>query len=237
MNKALGVFESAQHIKEGEIYMVLKTRKGTVNKRIALRGSKGLMRAANKVILSHFDREFAVYVQETAEKEYEKLIPEIPYVGGIKNFFSEMPIKAAVILALYRTLNNEGVSLEEFGKILEEITTAYMNSFPAWVRNTAGKLWMSRLFRMLLLRQAKISKKRKYDDDFVYEVVSGEGKYKWGINYIECGIIKFLYNQGEVELTKYACILDYLMFPAIGVHLERTGTIAYGCERCDFRFS
>jgi hypothetical protein len=217
--------------------MVLKNRMGTMNKCIALRGSKGLMRAANKVILSRFDRELAVQVQEATEKEFVKLIPEIPYVGGRKNFFSEMPIKAAVILVLYRTLKNEGVSLEEFGKILEEITIAYMNSLPAWVRNTAGKLWMSHLFRILLLRQSKISQKRKYDDDFVYEVVSGEGKYKWGINYIECGIIKFLYKQGEVELAKYACILDYLMFPAIGVHLERTGTIAYGCERCDFRFS
>ncbi len=55
------------------------------------------------------------------------MIPEIPYVGGRNNFFSDMPVKAAVILALYRTLKKEAVSLEEFGKVLEEITINYIN--------------------------------------------------------------------------------------------------------------
>lgn len=217
--------------------MVFENKKTAVNKRTALRGYKGLMRSVNKVMVVRYDRDFALQIQERAIKEFETLIPEITYVGGKKNFFSDMLIKAAVILALFRVLKDKGVSLEEFGQILEEITLTYMNRFPAWVRNLAGKLWMSRLFRRLLIKQAKISQQRKYEDDFVYEVVTGEGSYKWGINYIECGITKFLGKQGEPELAKYACILDYFMFPAIGVDLKRTGTIAHGCKQCDFRFN
>jgi hypothetical protein len=216
--------------------MASVSEKSVVSKRAAMRNFNGLMRAADKVILARFDRDFSLLVHEKARQQFENLIKDIPYVGGRKNSFSGMLINSAVILALYRALKNEEVSLEEFGEILEEITIAYMNSFPAWVRKLAGKLWMSRLFNRLLMKQSKISQQRNYEDDFVYEVVSGEGRYKWGINYIECGIVKFLHKQGEVELAKHACILDYLMFPAIGVDLKRTGTIAQGCKHCDFRF-
>lgn len=210
--------------------------RGVVSMRAAMRSFNGFMRAADKVILARFDRNFSLLVHEKARQQFESLINDIPYVGGRKNSFSGMLINSAVILALYRALKNEGVSLEDFGKILEGITIAYMNSFPAWVRKPAGKLWMSRLFNRLLMKQSKISQQRNYEGDFVYEVVSGEGRYKWGINYIECGIVKYLHKQGEAELAKHACILDYLMFPAIGVDLKRTGTIAQVCEHCDFRF-
>lgn len=216
--------------------MVTETKKEGVSRRTAIRNYKGLMVPANKVIVAHFGEDFAEEVQETTREEFETLIPEIPYIGGRKNFFSDMPVRAAVILGLYRALEKKGVPLVEFGGLLEEITTAYMNRFPAWVRKLAGKLWMSSLFRRQLLKQAKISQQHNYEEDFVYEIIPGDDQYKWGMDYRECGIVKFFKKQGEEELAKYACILDYLMFPAIGVELKRTGTIAEGCRRCDFRF-
>ncbi len=95
---------------------------------------------------------------------------------------------------------------------------------------------MSELFKRQLRKQARASRSSIYEYDFVYDIVPGGEGYKWGIDYVECGIVKFFKRQGEEELAKYACILDYLMFPAIGVDLVRTGTIAEGCRRCDFRF-
>jgi len=208
-----------------------------VNRKTARKASKGLIRSAAKVLNERYASDIATQMLNDMENEFETLIPEIPYVGGRKNFFSAMPVKAAIILALYRVLQRKDVSLEEFGKILEAVTKKYMNSFPAWVRVIAGKLWMSRFFRRILIKHSKISQQRDYQEDFVYEVVSGSEKHVWGIDYLECGITKFLVRQGAPELTVYACILDYVMFPAIGVSLERTGTIAHGCDRCDFRFS
>ncbi len=208
-----------------------------VNRKTALKGSKALMRSAGKVLNDRYGTDAAAQILEGAEKEFAALIPVIPYVGGRRNFFSDMPIKAAVVLALYRALQIKGVSLKEFGIILEAAAERYMNSLPSWVRNLAGKLWMSRLFRRILIKQSKISQQRNYQEDFVYDVVPGSGNHIWGIDYLECGITKFLETQGEPELAKYACILDFVMFPSIGVVLERTGTIAQGCDRCDFRFT
>lgn len=216
--------------------MVSKSKKEAISRRSALRNYKGLMGPVNKVLTARYGKEFAIEVQEVVRDEFEALIPEIPYVGGRKNFFRDMPARAAVILALYRALEKKGVPLIDFGGLLEEITQAYMNRFPPRVRILAGKLWMSSLFRRQINKQAKISRQRKYEEDFVFEVVPGDGKYQWGIDYLECGIVKFFKMQGEEELAKYACVLDYFMSPAIGIKLKRTGTIAHGCSRCDFRF-
>jgi hypothetical protein len=32
------------------------------------------------------------------------------------------------------------------------------------------------------------------------------------------------------------CRIDFLMFPALGITLKRSGTGAQGCDHCDFRF-
>jgi hypothetical protein len=32
------------------------------------------------------------------------------------------------------------------------------------------------------------------------------------------------------------CRIDFLMFPALGITLKRSGTRAQGCDHCDFRF-
>ncbi len=208
-----------------------------VDRKTALKGSKGLMGSADKVLHERYGSDAAPQILEDAKREFDALIPEIPYVGGRKNFFSEMPVKAAVVLALYRALQGRGVTLEEFGEILEAAAGVYMNTIPSWIRALAGKLWMSRLFRRIIAKHAKVSLQKTYPDDFVYQVVPGSGKHAWGIDYLECGITKFLAGQGASELARYACVLDFVMFPAIGVTLERTETIAQGCRRCDFRFT
>lgn len=209
----------------------------TIDNKTAFKSYKGLMKAADKVITKRYKKDFSNQINHIAREEFEKLIPEIPYTGGKKNFFSDLQIKAAVILALYRALKNKGITLEDYSSILEDLTYTYMNSFPSLARKLMGKLWMGKLFQKIMIKHAKISQKRKYKDDFVFEVVSGNEEFKWGINYIECGITKFYSKQNERELAKLACVLDYLMFPAIGVKLERKGTIANGCELCDFRFN
>ncbi len=213
-----------------------KRENNLINKHSAMRSFNGLMRAASKVLSTHFKEEIVLRVNEEARQEFEELLLDVPYVGGKSNVYSDMLIKAAAILSLYRSLLRERVSLEEFGKLLEEITKVYMDGIPRFVRKLAGKLWMSQLFKKMITKQALKSQERLYEGDFVYEVVSSNNDYKWGMNYLECGIVKFFHNQGELALAEYACILDFYMFPAIGVGLKRTKTIAQGCDMCDFRF-
>lgn len=142
------------------------------------------------------------------------------------------------LLALYRVLKANGRSLPEIGELVQSIAQYQLERFPQFLRHLIGRLYMTRFWQKHTSKKAALSQARLFSADFVYEVVGEKkDKYGWGINYLECGVEKFFANQGAAEFTPYMCLIDYLIFPAMDIQLERTGTIANGCMHCDFRFS
>ena len=83
---------------------------------------------------------------------------------------------------------------------------------------------------------AKQSHQKKYQNDWVWDVIDPDNTYDGGYNYHECGVCKLFQDEGAFELAKYVCKLDYGMFQMIGIDLTRTKTIADGDALCDFRF-
>lgn len=152
----------------------------SVKKQTALKGSKTLIRSAGKVLYGRYRSNDAQHMLEEAKREFDALIPGIPYLGGRKNIYSGMAVKAAAMLALYRALQNEGVSLEEYGEILEAAAKQYMIALPSWIRAFAGRLWMSQLFRRIMIRQAKISQKKKLPGGFRFRSSARQWKYPMG---------------------------------------------------------
>ena len=72
----------------------------------------------------------------------------------------------------------------------------------------------------------------------MFERVAGDKEsFDFGIDMAECGIVKFFHDQGADELVPYLCELDYVMAEAVGIGLRRTRTLAWGCDRCDFRLT
>jgi hypothetical protein len=65
----------------------------------------------------------------------------------------------------------------------------------------------------------------------------GDGQaFEWGVDYLECGIVKFLRSQGADKSAPHLCLTDYALFGALGIGLPRTQTLANGDGMCDFRF-
>ena len=55
---------------------------------------------------------------EQMTEEFESLIPKIPYIGGVKNFFlTGNLIEAISYLAIFWTLEKEGFSYREIGEL------------------------------------------------------------------------------------------------------------------------
>lgn len=114
------------------------------------------------------------------------------------------------------------------------------------------KLHSSQLFRMMLgdaehylapkriekqKKWAKSTHERRYENDWVVELLPGNGDYDLGYDYLECGVCKLCRDEGCPELAQYLCRLDYMFAEIMGLRLERTSTLAEGGEKCDFRFS
>lgn len=171
-----------------------------------------------------------------ARDEFTRLIPAIPYIGGRENPLTDTLEQMTSLLALYRVLTRRGRPVAEIGALVQAMAQHHIEHTPALLRRLAGKLYMSRLWRRRTERKAQVSQSGRYPGNFVFEVVPGEGETAWGINYLECGVVKFFHAQGADEFTPYMCFIDFLMFPAMGIQLERQGTLANGCTHCDFRF-
>ncbi|MCM1327826.1 MAG: L-2-amino-thiazoline-4-carboxylic acid hydrolase [Ruminococcus sp.] len=86
------------------------------------------------------------------------------------------------------------------------------------------------------LKWAENSKKRRYENDWVVEVLPGTAEYDLGYDYLECGVCKLCRDESCPELAKYLCRLDFVLADIMGMELKRTETIAEGYEKCDFRY-
>ena len=81
------------------------------------------------------------------------------------------------------------------------------------------------------------SHKRKYENDWVVDILPGNDEYDLGYDYHECGICKLCQGEGCAELAAYLCRMDYVLADIMNMKLVRTGTIAEGASCCDFRYS
>ena len=87
------------------------------------------------------------------------------------------------------------------------------------------------------LKWSEESHKRKYENDWVVDILPGNKSYDLGYDYHECGICKLCQDEGCPKLAAYLCRMDYVLADIMHMKLVRTGTIAEGAAFCDFRYS
>jgi len=169
--------------------------------------------------------------------QLDALLPQLPYIGSDANELTTNLTQSASALALYHAMKTRGKTAREVGLILYEGYDAYLSTTSKIVTTGLGILQALGLDAQKAQQDIAESKKHTYPGDWIQESVQGDGKaFDWGIDYTECGIVKFLHAQGADELTLYRCQLDYPMSRVFGMGLVRTTTLAQGGTRCDFRY-
>ena len=190
---------------------------------------------AGRILASHYG-DLADTIWKEAHREYEALIPKIPYVGGRKNPTQTSLIRSTWALALFRALKNHGKTAEEAGNICYEMTEAPLYAYPGLLRNLVGR-WYFRRFRSSMEKAAAERRKRLYPEDSLSTFIQGDGKeFDFGMDTTECAICKFFHAQGADELTPYMCLTEFAVSKALNMGLVRTTTIAEGGEKCDPRY-
>jgi hypothetical protein len=197
--------------------------------------------------LRHYRRQFvAAYGKAEGEaiagetlQRFEALLADLPYIGGDENSNTRSLYMTAAWLAMYRSLQARGASVEEAARLIYLGAASFSNSFPMpWLMRLQGRRLFSRTFQDQRRHAAAISQQRRYPDDWVFEVVEGNGRgFAFVVDYTQCGIVKYLAREGAPELAPYLCWIDYPQFAAMHLRLDRTETLAQGGQRCDFRMS
>ena len=191
---------------------------------------------SKRVLIDRYGNELANSLIRESRREYEALIPQIPFIGD-RNPLLIFLLPTSRYLVIYRVLQKMGLTVEEAGQIISQMNEAELKSIPVFVRRIIGYLWFSPWLIRRFRKRAKESQERKYPGDYVLTFIEGENqKFDYGIDYTECASCKFLNEQNASELAPFMCALDKTVSEALGWGLTRTMTIAEGFDKCDFRF-
>ena len=85
-------------------------------------------------------------------------------------------------------------------------------------------------------KQAKWSRDhiKEYPMNWFYYFETVPGKDEYYITHKQCGICKLTKQEHCEEITKYLCMMDYYTFEMQGAVLDRTKTLGYGDDECNF---
>jgi hypothetical protein len=192
---------------------------------------------ARSFVISNYGVDFTDILHRDARQEYEAMIPEIPRIGGPRGVaLNSFLLITAQEVALYKAMKKHGKTPAEAWEICHEALKLRMKYYSRIKRWFMGRLMNS---SFMLRRMKKMAERGEQvtAGDFQMKYVIGNGKdFTWGTDYIKCGNYKFVKEQGVEEFAPYMCMSDIALGNALGWGLIRTGTLAEGCEICNFRF-
>ena len=166
-------------------------------------------------------------------EEYRTLIPQVPHIGGRRNPWNANLAAAPMALAAYRVVLRHGGSAQDAGELVLGYAQREVERIPRRLRPLLLRPRPSRAQKV-----ARWTQQRRYPEDWVCQIVDGAGQdFDFGMDVTECAIVKFMHAQDADEFTPWLCHLDYVMAEAAGYGLTRTRTLAWGCDRCDFRMT
>lgn len=192
----------------------------------------------NSSLIERYGEEFAGTLQRDARQEYERLIPEIPYIEGPRaGMLNSFLLISAQELAAYKAMKKHGKPPGEAWEVCHEALRLRMAEFPQWKRRILRYFMFSPLVKKVVARRAGQPEGFQFGD-FKIEYVIGDGEsFDYGVNYLECGNYNFVKEHGGEEFAPYVCMSDIALSEAMGWGLIRTQTLADGCQHCDFRFA
>jgi hypothetical protein len=175
---------------------------------ILLRLFDKLMVRVVRSLRRDYGDEFTDKVVPEMRKRFEEIIPEIPYLGGMKNVFTEIIVLNGMLVAIHQVLREHGCEVEETICLYCEISIGMFEALPQALLHAGGKLMLSKPAKWLFERQAARSQVHQFPEDWVYTYVEGDGQtFDHGLKFTECAVIKFYEAQGVQELTRTATFL------------------------------
>ncbi len=129
-----------------------------------------------------------------------------------------------------------GKTTEETWKICHDALRLRMTHYPAIKRWLLKRVMFSGIIKRRFRQRAEAGETHNFGD-FQVRFVSGNGEdFDFGVDYLACGIHKFVREHGGEEFAPYVCMSDIALSDAMDWGLIRTETLADGCTRCNFRF-
>ena len=202
-------------------------RKPWCKKFFALAEKKGI-----KAVYTLYGRNEGRDIMKKVRKEYENLLPDVPYVGTLDIMQKQMLLTVIFVL-FYRVLKDR-MALNDIWTLCNNFNREFIMSLPPLVRWLIKQSTFSRKFKDSFRENAQNQKLENLADQWDY--VEGNGAdFDYGINITKCAKAHFLRMLGYEEFLPYICLVDKNFAECCHYGFKRTQTIARGAPFCDFR--
>ena len=176
------------------------------------------------------------------DKEFDLLMPDVKFAITSSNPIDRRLIFCAYFLALIKVLDKNGESFEKIRSVSLEIVMEYVrpkNGFQRFLKKLPPQLIKFGLINAALKYLAKKVSKRGHVDGFAAKMIFDKKEtygLGYGVDILECGICKLFSRHGYKKYAPILCEVDEVTSSLAGLKLIRSGTIANGATKCDFRY-
>jgi hypothetical protein len=194
-----------------------------------------------KAISNHFPGCVDLIISKM-ESHYHVISKDTAFASASNNPIDKRLDFTAYFLAFIKTLDELGLSFDAIRNICLEVVTNYVqpkNKLHAFLKRLPPKLMNTWLSVVLLPFLNKKVNQNSNKDGFVANIITDKEEtygLGYGIDILECGICKLFKKHGYEKYASILCEVDKLTSGLAGLQLIRTGTIALGAKKCDFRF-
>jgi hypothetical protein len=184
----------------------------------------------------------AEMLASSLDKEFALLLPDVTFAKTSSNPVDRRLIFCAYFLALIKTLDTRGESFERIRSISLDAVNEYVrpkNEFQKFLKRLPPKLIKLGVAKTALKFLAKRVSVKGHPDGFLATMIFDKEKtygMGYGIDIHECGICKLFSKHGYNKYASILCEVDEVTSNLAGLKLIRSGTIANGASKCDFRY-
>jgi hypothetical protein len=194
-----------------------------------------------RFIKDNYPNDFDQILSDT-EHHYNIISADTTFAKTSKNPVDRRLDFCSYFLALIKTLDKREESFENIRKICLQITSEYVqpkNKMQQFLKRLLPKLINTWFGQVLLKEFHQRVSVNSNPDGFIANIITNKQEtfgLGYGIDIIECGICKLFKKHNYSKYASILCEVDEITSQLAGLQLIRTGTIANGAKKCDFRF-
>lgn len=201
----------------------------------------GYKKSFGKILKEHYPKKFRRLLSEI-DMSFDSLSKDIAFASDSQNPLDKRMGLCAYFLAMIKVLEKQGIPFDGIRKICLNVAYEYVrpkNFFQKWAKQLPVKFINTRAGnRFLKVLNRKISAKG-HPNGFRATIITDRKEtfnLGYGIDILECGICKLYAKNKADHYAPILCEVDKVTSKLAGLVLVRSGTLANGADKCDFRF-
>lgn len=191
-------------------------------------------RKIEKKLAHTYDADFAKRIVEQSKKEFEELIPRIPYFGGTINPFNQLIVIGSYMVAVHKPMKANGKTAEETVLIFYDIVDDLFKKTPKAFLWLGQKFVFSNFFIQMLQKISTRMSAMKDPNGFDFAYYKDDGKeLDWHFVAKQCGIVNFFKQENCGDLAPYCNFVDTIQGKALNMGVYCKTCLGDGDATCE----